>query len=54
MIIEIIVIHHKLEMEEIKWRLVNNMDVYLQPLVDELNELWDGINLYDVSRTIAT
>ena len=34
-------------------RQVNNMDVYLLPLVDELNELWDGINVYDVSRPIA-
>ena len=33
---------------------VKNMDVYLQPLVDELKELWDGINVYDVSRPIAT
>ena len=29
------------------------MDVYLQPLVDELKELWDGINVYDVSRPIT-
>ena len=29
-------------------RQVKNMDVYLQPLVDELKELWDGINVYDV------
>ena len=35
-------------------RQVNNMDVCLQPMVDELNELWDGINVYDVSRPIAT
>ena len=34
-------------------RQVRNMDVYLQPLVDELKELWDGINVYDVSRPIA-
>ena len=34
-------------------RQVKNIDVYLQPLVDELKELWDGINLYDVSRPIA-
>ena len=34
-------------------RQVNNMDVYLQPLEDELKELWDGINVYDVSRPIA-
>ena len=29
------------------------VDVYLQPLVDEFKELWDGINVYDVSRPIA-
>ena len=34
-------------------RQVKNMDVYLQPLVDELKELWDGINVYDVTRPIA-
>ena len=34
-------------------RKVKNMDVYLQPLVDELKEIWDGINVYDVSRKIA-
>ena len=34
-------------------RRVINMDVYLQPLVDEMKELWDGINAYDVSRPIA-
>ena len=34
-------------------RQVKNMDVYLQPLVDELKELWDGINVYDVSRPIS-
>ena len=32
---------------------VKNMDVYLQPLVDELKELWEGIHVYDVSRPIA-
>ena len=32
---------------------VKNINVYLQPLVDELKELWDGINVYDVSRPIA-
>ena len=26
-------------------RQVKNTDVYLQPLVDELKELWDGINV---------
>ena len=34
-------------------RQVKNMDIYLQPLVDELKALWDGINVYDVSRFIA-
>ena len=33
-------------------RQVKNMDVYLQPLVYELNELWDEINVYDVSIPI--
>ena len=34
-------------------RQVKNMDVYLQPLVDELKELWNGINVYNVSRPIT-
>lgn len=25
----------------------NNIDDYLQPLIDELNELWVGISAYD-------
>jgi hypothetical protein len=35
-------------------RQVKNMDVYLQPLVDELEELWEGIHVYDESRPIIT
>ena len=35
-------------------RQVKNMDIYLQPLVYELKELWEGIHVYDVSRPIAT
>ena len=27
-----------------------NMDVYLQPLMDELLELWSGIHVYDMSK----
>ena len=28
----------------------NNIDVYLQPLIDELNQLWEnGVETYDVS-----
>ena len=33
-------------------RQVNNMDVYLQPLIDEFKQLWEGIQVYDVSRPI--
>ena len=35
-------------------RQVKNMDAYLQPLVDEFKELWEGIHVYDVSRPITT
>jgi len=34
-------------------RQVKNMDVYLQPLVDEFKELWKAIHVYDVSRLIT-
>jgi hypothetical protein len=33
-------------------RQVKRMDVYLQPLIDELKQLWEGIHVYDVSRPI--
>jgi hypothetical protein len=33
---------------------VKNMYFYLQPLVDELKELWEGIHVYNVSRPITT
>jgi hypothetical protein len=33
---------------------VHNMHVYVQPLIDELKESWEGIHVYDVSRPIAT
>jgi len=29
--------------------LGNSIDVYLQPLVDELNKLWRGVDTYDSS-----
>jgi hypothetical protein len=29
-------------------RQVNRMDVYLQPLIDEFKQLWEGIHVYDV------
>ena len=31
---------------------VKNMDVYLQPLVDELKELWSGIEVLDKSKRL--
>jgi hypothetical protein len=33
-------------------RQVKRMDVYLQPLIDEFKQLWEGIHVYDVSRHI--
>ena len=33
---------------------VKNIDVYLQPFIDEFKELWEGIHVYNVSRPIAT
>ena len=32
---------------------VKNMDVYLKPLIDELQILWHGIKVHDVSRPIG-
>ena len=29
---------------------VKNMDVYLKPLIEELQELWQGVAVMDVSR----
>jgi hypothetical protein len=31
-------------------REVKRMDFYLQPLIDEFKQLWEGIHVYDVSR----
>ena len=28
-----------------------DIDVYLQPLIDDLKKLWSGVLTYDVSRT---
>ena len=33
---------------------VRNMDIYLEPLIEELEILWRGIQVHDVSRPIAT
>ena len=35
-------------------RQLKNMGVYLQPLIDELKELWEGIQVYDVSRPLPS
>ena len=29
------------------------MDVYIEPLIDELLKLWVGITMYDISRPIG-
>ena len=31
---------------------VKDMNVYIEPLMDELLNLWNGITMYDVSRPI--
>ena len=31
---------------------VKDMNVYIEPLIGELLKLWNGINMYDVSRPI--
>ena len=31
---------------------VKDMNVYIEPLIHELLKLWNGINMYDVSRPI--
>ena len=33
---------------------VKNVDVYLEPLIDELEELWRGIEVTDLSRPTST
>ena len=31
---------------------VKNMNVYMEPLIDELLDLWKGITMYDISRPV--
>ena len=31
---------------------VKDMNVYIEPLIDEILKLWKGISVYDVSRLI--
>ena len=32
---------------------VKDMNVYIEPLIDELWELWNGATMYDISRPIS-
>ena len=32
---------------------VKDMNVYIEPLIDELVELWNDVTMYDVSRPIG-
>ena len=32
---------------------VKDMNVYIEPLIDELLKLWDRITMYDISRPIG-
>ena len=32
---------------------MKNMDIYLEPLIEELEVLWRGIQIHDISRPIA-
>ena len=32
---------------------VKDMNVYIEPVIDELLNLWNGITMYDVSRPIG-
>ena len=31
---------------------VKDMNVYIEPLIDDLLKLWNGITMYDISRPI--
>ena len=32
---------------------VKDMNVYIEPLIDKLLKLWNGITMYDISRPIG-
>jgi hypothetical protein len=32
---------------------VKDMNVYIEPLIDELLKLWDGVTMYDISRPMG-
>ena len=31
---------------------VKDMNIYIEPLIDELLDLWKGVTMYDISRPI--
>ena len=33
---------------------IKDMNVYIEPLIDELMELWNVFTLYDISRPVGT
>ena len=32
---------------------VKDMNMYIEPLIDELLKLWNGITMYDISRLVG-
>ena len=32
---------------------VKDMNVYIEPLIDDLLDLWNGVTMYDISRPIG-
>jgi hypothetical protein len=44
--------HLMLSLKVLGRRQVKRMDIYLQPLIDQFKQLWEGIHVYYVSRTI--
>ena len=32
---------------------VKDMNLYIEPLIDELVDLWNGVTMYDMSRPIG-
>ena len=32
---------------------VKDMNAYIEPLIDEILMLWDGVTMYDISRPIG-
>ena len=47
----LIIIYFRCSNQSGKYR-VKDMNVYIEPIIDELLKLWNGITMYDVSRPI--